>query len=710
MTADVIQQSYRRFLVDLHIADWDEGFLSKLDPASLAEAVASTGAKTMTVPANSHTGLNYWPSSVGREHRCVAGTDLFGRFVSAARANGLNPVAYYCTVYVDWYWEEHPDSRVVDAAGECRKVTMLSSGRPRRFSCCCPNNVDYRDFCQAQLSELASGYDVAAFNIDMTFWPTICYCATCQTRARDELGAPVPRRVDWSDQAWIAFVKRRQEWLVEFVDAMAEPVRARLPAAALLHQSQAYTQDWFLGASEAAAGRTDWLAADLYRSREELSFVFKLFNSLTASRPFEQISCWAYPDVFEHTTVRTESELEEVAYLPIVNDGAITFIEVIDPIGTHSVERYPVVRRVLDRIEPLEPFLGGELQQDVGIYVSFDASFDLELDGIDVAELGYAFEPDRPLPARGSHRLAAASAAATLMQRHIPFGVVTRNDLGRLERWQVLVLPNVALLDDEEVAAVRRYVENGGHLYASGATSLLGPSGTRYAFGLTDVFGVRWEGTSREIVTFSEPTEAGNLFFGDFDHRRPLAVHGRHEHVDLAADDATALATLTLPYTDPTESAYALIITDPPGIRTARPSIVTRAHGRGRVIYAAAPIEAEPHATQRDVFASLIFDLVREPPAFSADAPACVELTLFDRPDLCCLVLYALNVQADSPPIPVRGMKVRLPHRDRKFVSARLVAGEDHVPIERSEDDVTLALPDCDRLLAVRLDYVRHGG
>jgi hypothetical protein len=64
-----------------------------------------------------------------------------------------------------------------------------------------------------------------------------------------------------------------------------------------------------------------------------------------------------------------------------------------------------------------------------------------------------------------------------------------------LEKYSALILPNTALLSDEQCRRLRAYVDGGGSLLASFETSLYDE---RYArrenFGLADVFGIRKNG------------------------------------------------------------------------------------------------------------------------------------------------------------------------------------------------------------------------
>jgi len=53
------ERSYRRNLVDMHVEDWDERFLSQLDPKSYVKMLKLANVKSAMVYANSHVGYCY---------------------------------------------------------------------------------------------------------------------------------------------------------------------------------------------------------------------------------------------------------------------------------------------------------------------------------------------------------------------------------------------------------------------------------------------------------------------------------------------------------------------------------------------------------------------------------------------------------------------------------------------------------------------------
>lgn len=61
----------------------------------------------------------------------------------------------------------------------------------------------------------------------------------------------------------------------------------------------------------------------------------------------------------------------------------------------------------------------------------------------------------------------------TLIQSKIPFDIIFDRHLNDLSKYKLLVLADQDALSDEQVRAIRTFVENGGGLVATGTTSLL---------------------------------------------------------------------------------------------------------------------------------------------------------------------------------------------------------------------------------------------
>jgi hypothetical protein len=87
--------------------------------------------------------------------------------------------------------------------------------------------------------------------------------------------------------------------------------------------------------------------------------------------------------------------------------------------------------------------------------------------------------------------------ARLMIEEHLPFDVVILDDLDgpeKLQRYDMLVLPDTTCMSNRCCQAIRSYVRNGGRLLATGESSRLAETGriTRSNFGLGDVLGVEW--------------------------------------------------------------------------------------------------------------------------------------------------------------------------------------------------------------------------
>jgi hypothetical protein len=258
---------------------------------------------------------------------------------------------------------------------------------------------------------------------------------------------------------------------------------------------------------------------------------------------------------------------------------------------------------------------------------------------------------------------------------HLPFGFITKPTLEHLNEHKVLILANVNMMDDAEIETIRKWVHAGGKLLATGWTSLVNTRGKlRKDFGLSDVLGVsiqkpRWDSWPHYIA----PSDEGAGVFGEFGGKYPAFARTTGQHVALRpASNAIVLATTTLvwPTDDPTR--FASIHSNPPWQKTERPEVVFHRFGAGTCIYCASPLETV------ESLSGTIVRLVRrlhDHFCFEADAPAAVELTLFQQADRHRYRLSLVNFQKDLPNIPATDIPIRLRLPERVVQVVELPGG-----------------------------------
>jgi hypothetical protein len=170
-----------------------------------------------------------------------------------------------------------------------------------------------------------------------------------------------------------------------------------------------------------------------------------------------------------------------------------------------------------------------------------------------------------------------------------------------------------------------------------------------------------------------------------------------------AQPDAQVLAEIVLPYTDPADPLrFASIHNNPPGRYTDHPAVVFHRFGEGQCVYVAGDLEsADPH---RDLFIHLI-RFLSGPFSFAADAPKCVEVTLFHQAEPQRYLLSLVNFQKELPNVPVEGIRVRV-RRDHRTPQRLLVLPqEEKWGFEVQGNYVEFTAPRLETLLMLALEY-----
>src|SRR5258706_4362235 len=92
------KSTWRRGVLDMHITDDDESFLSRYDPGAYAALLERAKTRSGVVCAMGHVGLALFPSKVAPQHRGLKGRDAFGETVAACHARGIGVAAYLSVI------------------------------------------------------------------------------------------------------------------------------------------------------------------------------------------------------------------------------------------------------------------------------------------------------------------------------------------------------------------------------------------------------------------------------------------------------------------------------------------------------------------------------------------------------------------------------------------------------------------------------------
>ena len=423
----------------------------------------------------------YYPSKFPLHHRPAAlgDRDLYGELARAAHDNGLVVLARMDSNRAhEAFYQAHPDWFAVDAGGKpCRAGELYVS---------CINGPYYEEYLPDVLREIIErshpeGITDNSWNgLDRG---SICYCQYCALRFRERTGKSLPTRHDWNDpvyREWIqwSYARRLEIWDLNnrVTKAAGGPdcLWLGMNSGSISGQSRSF-RDY-----KEICARTEIVMLD-HQSRgdsegfQHNALTGKLIHGLLGwdklipeSMPMYQMG---------RTTFRLASKPEPEARMWMLAG----FAGGIQP-WWHHISAYHEDRRMYRTAEPIlrwhkvnEQYLVNRRPiANVGVVWS---QRNTDFYGRD--------NPEELVeqPWRGFTQ--------ALVRARIPYLPVHVDHLEREgANLAVLILPNLAALSDEQVAAVRRFVERGGALIATGQTSLCNEWGDpRTDFALADLFG-----------------------------------------------------------------------------------------------------------------------------------------------------------------------------------------------------------------------------
>ena len=648
----------------------------------------------------------YYPSKFPLHYRPAAlgDRDLYGELALAAHEDGLVVLARMDSNRAhEAFYRAHPDWFAVDAAGKPYRAGELYVS--------CINSPYYEEYLPDVLREIIERSHPEG--ITDNSWSgldrgSICYCQHCARKFRERTGKDLPKDHDWNDPAfreWIqwSYARRLEIWdqnnRVTKAAGGTDCLWLGMNGGSISGQSRSF-RDY-----KEICTRTEIIMLD-HQSRGEAegfqhnALTGKLIHGLLGwdklipeSMPMYQMG---------RPTFRLASKPEPEARMWMLAG----FAGGIQP-WWHHVSAYHEDRRMYRTAEPIlrwhkanEQYLVNRRPiANVGVLWSQrNADF-------------YGRDNPEELvdqPWRGFTQ--------ALIRARIPYLPVHVDHVEREgPNLGVLILPNLAAMSDEQVASVRRFVEHGGALIASGQTTLCNEwGGPRSDFALADLFGVTGGKLKRDAgdKRISEtrhtylrltPELRGRVYGPKAGDEPPIAAE---RHPVLAGFDETDILPFggTLDPLTVNEPAKVLLTFIPPfpmyppetawmrESRTNIPGLILNEASHGRVAYLPADIDRRFAIDNLPDHGDLLANLVR----WAAGGKLPLEVT--GRGLIDCelyqqagrVILHIVNLTSAGTwrapvheliPIGPLQVKVRVPQGVQPKTLKMLVSGENRTAV-----------------------------
>lgn len=288
----------------------------------------------------------------------------------------------------------------------------------------------------------------------------------------------------------------------------------------------------------------------------------------------------------------------------------------------------------------------------------------------------------------------------TLLEGRYFFDVVHEDDLGpeTLAKYRALLLPNAALLSDEQCRQLRAYVEQGGSLLATFETSLYDERGKpRADFGLRDVFGIQRAGDRQPPM--------GNASMARIERQHEILrgftntnwIAGAEFWLPVKAAGSPVLTVVPAYTAYPPERVYS---STP---HTQNPAAVISEKGRSRLVYFAGNVERTSWQTGHTDLSMLLDNsirwLLRGQSPVSVTGDGVVELFAWEtEPGYAVHILNYNNPNLHRGwlrkhyPIAAQRVRIEIP-AEKRISRVELLRAETTAPFQRQGTSVEFEIP-----------------
>jgi hypothetical protein len=646
----------------------------------------------------------YYPTKIPLHWRSpwMKDTDPFGELAAGCRK--LNMVVVARTdphaVHQDVY-DAHPDWIAVDAKGAKRR----HGASPDLWITCAlgPYNFEYMT---EVTKEIVSRYTVDGIFTNRWAGSGMCYCEHCQQNFHAAYGMDLPRTLDPQDPRRRNYILWRQQRLFDLWRLWDVEIRKINPQARYIANAGG-------GAlSELDMKTVGELAPTLFADRQARRGLAPLWeNGKNAKEYGAALGRKAIVGIFsvgvEETyrwkdSVQSEAEIRLWVADGIANDLRPWFTKFGGVLYDHRW--LPVVEDIYNWHHRSERYLRNEesLARVAVIYSQQTATF-------------YAGPQARPKVE--DHTLGMYQA---LIEARIPFEMAHDRllDAAHIDRYKLLILPNIAALSEAQCEQLRQYVARGGSILATHETSLYDEWGVRRDnFGLACLFGVKFNGRmegpmQNSYLRFETDPVTGKrhpILAGFEDTER--IINGAHRVDVSAVENLTVPLTLIPSYPDlPMEMVY------PRTPKTDIPEACLREIGHSRIVYFPWDIDrifwevlAADHGR---LLRNAVEWATNEAKTVQVSGPGVLDVTAWRQRESMTVHLVNLsNPMMMKGPlrevIPIAGqeVKVRLPQGKKARRVQLLVAGGSPRAHE-SSGTITLTVPSIGVHEVVAIDLV----
>jgi putative glycosyl hydrolase-like family 6 (GHL6) protein len=640
----------------------------------------------------------YYPTDVPLHHRSawLGADDPFGALVDGCRRMGMRVLART---------DPHAARDEVRAA-HADWISVTREGEPRRHwanrelwvTCALgPYNFDFMDQVHREI--------VSRYKVDGIFanrWAPQggdCFCVHCRQNFKDATGHDLPTTTDRRDPVRRAYIEWRKARLTELWKRWDQTVRSANPEARFIPNGPPDMK--IAGDMEAPIQFADNQARRGVAPPWGNGRRAKEYRSVMGRRPVGGIFSVGLEEPYRwKDSVQSEAEIRLWVAEGTAN-GARPWVTKFSGV-LYDRRWLPVVERIYDWHYRHEKYLRNEASL-ARVALLYSEQTQAQHTGVS------------PGDRAEDHVLGMYHA---LVEARVPFELVHEAFLtpDRLDRFKLLILADAAALSDAQCAAIRSYVQRGGSILATFASSLFDETGGRRDdFGLGDVFGVSFAGRiegpmqNSYLSLDADPATGRRHPILDGLEGTPRIINGVFRIDVRPSASFPSPLTLIPTYPDlPMEDVYPRVP------HTDTRELYLRELGRSRIVY----IPWDITRTFWEVMAVDHLRLLRnavswatnEPPPAEIEGPGLIDVTVWrQRVSMTVHLVNLTNPMMMKGPLreampigPLRA-RIRLP-AGTSAKNVQLLTAGTPVRADKSADAVIVRVPSVDVHEVIAID------
>ncbi len=377
-------------------------------------------------------------------------------------------------------------------------------------------NSPYRNYALAQIEDLVKNYDLDGLLCDILWWGNMgtewCCCDYCRQAYRVKFGQAMPEELEW-EKMGAAEMKQAIEWRRDTLEETYREIRIKVNAIRPnLPLSFHGLVSWHVGRGNLVSRVNCQRMSDLayIEVYGDLSFYTAWLRGVS-KRPVMGVPPYS-GDGFGTVIAEYMGDTFKAGASAVLAQGGrlaagISYLSD----GTLSKNSKALMEPLYREVEEKQPYL-----EDASS-ISYAAIVYSEPTKIYYRRENEPYVTKQPLKwlpeiiDYGKDNLEDTSPEPNikgtfevLRKLHVPFEFVSELDLTteNLKRFQVVILPNTAILSKPQVEAISQYVKEGGSILATYETTLCNELGkVKDNFDLADVFGLKYITTRKRFDT-----------------------------------------------------------------------------------------------------------------------------------------------------------------------------------------------------------------